>query len=260
MVEIRLAPTVARSLSALMMLVALTLALAAAPARCAQGFDDMTWLTEDYYPYNFNRDGQMQGVSVDLLQLIWKELGEPKVPIILQPWARAYRTTLETPGTVLFGVARTPARETLCKWAGPIAHVRFVLTAPKASGLHIDTPEDLKGLGVGTIRADVADRLLDPWRSICRVEPVATMTQNLRKLEAGRIDMVAYEEQSMRLLLSREGIAPSTFETLFVLKDIPIHYAFHKATDEALVRRFQQALEKAKHSQEYKNILKKHLH
>lgn len=233
----------------------LMLAMAAATAWAGQGFADLAWLTEEYYPYSFDDGGRVRGISADLLRLVWKELDEPEHPIRLRPWARAYRAATETPGTVLFSMARTAEREDLFKWAGPIAVVRFVLSAPRGRHTDVDSMDDLQGLTVGTLRDDVGDRLLAPWRGVCRVEPVARMDQNLEKLKAGRIQMVAYEERSLRLLLARHGLDPHAFETVLVLSEAPVYFAFHRATDDALVRRFQNALEDAKNSQAYADLL-----
>lgn len=241
---------------------ALALALPGARATVADAADasaGLTWVTEEYYPFNFREGDTVRGISADLLRLVWAELGEPEQPIYLLPWARAYKQALGTRGMVLFSTARTPEREALFKWAGPIAHVRFVLAARRDAGVRIGRPEDLAGLRVGTLRDDVSDALLAPWRSICHVESVADMDQNLRKLDAGRIELVAYEEASLRLLLRRQGRDPDEYETVFVLKEIPVFYAFHISTDDALVRRFQRALDDAKNSEAYARLLETYL-
>lgn len=232
-------------LAALMLLAPLLLPVAEAPAQQAS-FGDLYWMTEEYYPYNFSEDDQIRGISATLLRLTWKELGEPEHGIKSYPWARAYQMAQTIPGTVLFSMARTPEREQLFKWAGPIAHVRFVLTARKARGLKVSTGADLKGLTIGTLRDDVGDQLLDPWRGICTIEPVATIEQNLKKLEMGRLDLFSYEENSTRLFLLHQGKNPADYETVFVLQDVPIYFAFHRETDNALVQRFQEALDKVK--------------
>ena len=247
---------------------ALAFALALLPGTRVQGADaadprdasaGLAWITEEYYPFNYREDGVVRGISADLLRLAWAELGEPEQSIFILPWARAYKQAMGTSGMVLFSTARTPEREALFKWAGPIAQVRFVLAAPRGSGVRVGRPEDLAGLRVGTLRDDVSDSLLAPWRSVCRVESVADMDQNLRKLDAGRIDLVAYEEASLRLLLRRQGRDPDAYETVYVLKETPVYYAFHISTDDELVRRFQRALDDAKDSEAYARLLDTYL-
>jgi len=235
---------------------ALWLVLAAPPAKAQErGFGALAWMTEEYFPYNFSEHGEIKGISTDLLRLTWKELGEPEHRIHTYPWARAYHFAQTEPNTVLFSMARIPERETLFQWAGPIATVRFVLAGKKTRGFTIRQGSDLKGLTIGTLRQDVGDALLAPWADLCLVEPVADMMQNLGKLEMDRLDLVAYEENSLRLLMLRHGMDPDRFETVFVLNEIPVYFAFHRDTDQNLVRRFQEALDRVKATASFTDLV-----
>ena len=64
----------------------------------------------------------MQGISVDLLEAVTERMGQTvsRKEVRVEPWADGYRAALEGNGTVLFSTARTPERENLFKWAGPI--------------------------------------------------------------------------------------------------------------------------------------------
>ncbi|MBU1003198.1 MAG: ABC transporter substrate-binding protein [Proteobacteria bacterium] len=253
----RLPNALRRSIKLFLAVFALSAPLLLATNAMAQetSFGDLYWMTEEYYPYNFSENGRVNGISPTLLRLTWKELGEPEYELKAYPWARAYHMAQTLPRTVLFSMARTPEREQMFKWAGPIAHVRFVLTAPKAKGLKISTGTDLKGLVIGTLRDDVGDQLLEPWRDICTIEPVATMDQNLKKLEMGRLDLFSYEENSTRLFLLHEGKKPEDYETVFVLQDVPIYFAFHKDTADTLILRFQKALDRVKQTNAFVDLL-----
>jgi polar amino acid transport system substrate-binding protein len=35
---------------------------------------DLTYITEQYPPYNFERDGRLQGISIDLLEMMWDRM------------------------------------------------------------------------------------------------------------------------------------------------------------------------------------------
>lgn len=220
---------------------------------------DLSWMTEEYYPYSFIEDGRVQGISADLLRLTWARMGEPQHEIRSYPWARAYHFAQTEPNTVLFSMARIPEREDLFLWAGPIATVRFVLVAKKSRGLEIESGEDLKGLTIGTLRQDVGEMLLAPWRELCTIEPVANMEQNLRKLQMGRLDLVSYEENSMHLLLLHLGMSPDDYETVFVLRETPTYYAFHRDTDPTLVARFQDAIEQVKADTSFTRLLDRYV-
>ncbi|OIQ49321.1 Bacterial extracellular solute-binding protein, family 3 [Pseudodesulfovibrio hydrargyri] len=228
----------------------------ACPADRLAGY---TWLTEEYYPFNYEENGVMKGVAVDLLRLVWAELGTPEQPVESLPWARAYARLRHEPATVLFCMARTPERERAFRWAGPIASVRFVLIARKDRHIRLRSLDDLQGLSVGTLREDVLDTLLAGYKTRASIQPVARMRQNIDKLMTGRLDLVAYEEGSWRKITAREGLDPDGFETVYVLRETPVYFAFHPDTPPELVDAFQAALDKVKARPGYRKLLDAYL-
>ena len=92
---------------------------------------DLTYITEQYPPYNYQEDGRLQGISVDLLEKVWERLSVNlnRSAIQLLPWTEGYQRTLKENNTVLFTTFRIPEREQLFKWVGPIASGRDVLLA-----------------------------------------------------------------------------------------------------------------------------------
>ncbi|WP_108649625.1 substrate-binding periplasmic protein [Dongshaea marina] len=128
----------------------------------AADFSKLTYMTENYPPYNFSAKGVIQGISVDLLLAMGKQAGVPlKLNMIkLYPWARAYNQTLKGPNMVLFATTRTKAREALFKWVGPIANTDTVLLAKKGSGISISSPADMKKYTIGVVKDDVGEQLV----------------------------------------------------------------------------------------------------
>ncbi|MEI2760747.1 transporter substrate-binding domain-containing protein [Methanothrix soehngenii] len=58
--------------------------------------EDLTYITEQYPPYTFQKDGKLQGISVDLLERIWQKMGVDlnRSIILLLPWTEGYQRTL----------------------------------------------------------------------------------------------------------------------------------------------------------------------
>lgn len=232
----------------------------AADRRCpADRLAGYAWLTEEYYPFNYEENGVMRGVAVDLLRMVWAELGTPEQPVESMPWARAYERLQLEPGTALFCMARTPERENVFRWAGPIASVRFALIARKERHIRLTSLDDLKGLSVGTLREDISDILLAEYQGLASIQPVARMAQNISKLMTGRLDLVAYEEGCWRKITAREGLDPDSFETVYVLRETPVYFAFHPDTPPELVDAFQTALDKVKGRPGYRKLLDDYL-
>ncbi|EGB14884.1 extracellular solute-binding protein family 3 [Pseudodesulfovibrio mercurii] len=229
---------------------------AGSPAVALMGY---TWLTEEYYPFNYTENGRIKGVSADLLRMVWDELGIPPQTIESMPWARAFERMEHEPGIVLFCMARTPEREHAFRWAGPIAQVRFALIARKDRHVRMDSLDDIKGLSVGTLREDISDTLLADYRGTASIQPVAHMHQNISKLMTNRLDLVAYEETSWRKIAARHDLDPDAFETVYVLRETPVYYAFRADTPAEVVAAFQAALDRVKARPAYQRLLDAYL-
>ena len=200
-----------------------------------------------------------KGFPADLLRLVWKELGQKPHPIQVMPWARGFDRACNVSNTVLFGMARTPQREDLFRWAGPIAMVRFVLVAKKEANIVLPDMDEAEGYRIGTLREDITDTLLQQYGDRNKIESLAHMRQNIRKLVEGRLDMVAYEEASWRKVALKHGLSPDDYETVYVLRETPIYYAFHRDIPPILFHDFQKALNRVKASPRYQEILDKYL-
>lgn len=237
----------------------LSLALALLCPQSARADWELSYLTEEYYPFNYEENGELKGLSVALLRLVWAELGQPEHPIQTMPWARAYDRAMNVSDTVLFSMARIPQREDLFRWAGPITTTRFVLIAKKSSHIVLPCLSKAKGYRIGTLRGDISDWLLQPHAERNKVEAVAEMQQNVRKLKNGRLDMVAYEESAWQQLALKSGLSPDDYETVFELRVTPIFYAFHRDVPPTVVHDFQKALDRIKASGRHQAILDAYL-
>lgn len=229
----------------------------------AQSLDDLTLVTEQYPPYNFEEDGQLKGISIDYLLAALDRAGSglSKSDIRLMPWAKGYDLALNRANTLLFATTRTKDREDLFKWAGPIAPTKISLVAKKGSGVEIGSLSDIasKGYTIGVIRDDVGQQLLEAEGvPDANIEPVARAVLNIKKLDRGRIDAWAYEENVAMWLIKSNGFDPADFEPVFELQEGELFYAFHKDTPDSTVNALQKALDQVKESGRYEQILNKY--
>ena len=226
----------------------------------AMSAEDLTYYTEDYPPYNYEKDGELTGISVDTLKLVWEEMGVAPQKIELVPWARGYNKLKKSSGTCLFATTRTPERENLFKWACPVAAgSRNVLIAKKDRNISIDSIEAANQYKIGAIRDDVAEQLfLSEGGDKSKLESVAKMETNLKKMQAERIDLLAYAEKSAYKFIEENGYDVNEYETVFLLKELPLCLSFHKDTPDGLVGKFRKALGKVVETEEYRKILEKH--
>lgn len=199
-------------------------------------------LTEPFYPYQFKEDGTIKGVSVDLLLLMLKRAGssQGRDDITMLPWARGYFMAQVRENSLLFSTTRTPEREDLFKWVGPIFKNTMFLIAKKQKHIKITHPEELRDYTIGTVRDDVGELYLKALGvSISQFTRNNTNTGNIRMLDLGRVQLVA---QSWNLFAQEArsiGLHPRDFEPVYTLHTDDLYYAFHRQTPDRVIRTLQ---------------------
>ena len=218
---------------------------------------DLTYLTEQYPPYNFQEDGRLQGISVDLLEKMWERIGVNlnRSTVKLLPWTEGYEKTLKENNTVLFTAFRLPEREKLFKWVGPVASGRDVLLAKNDKNFSITAPGDLKQYKIAAIKDDVAtQRLLNYGVEKDDLIIETSSKPIIEMLENGTIDAWAYNELAGLWLIQQSGANASDYKVAYVLAQGDGYYAFNKGTPDSLVQSFQQALDYIKSNKDKEGI------
>lgn len=219
---------------------------------------DIKFITEQYPPYNFENNEKLEGIAVDLLDLILQEMGGGKTieDVQLLPWARGYKMVQNEDNICLFSTTRTEEREELFKWAGPITETTIGLTAQKNKNIKIEKPEDIKKYKTAVIRDDVAQSLLNQI-GVKELDGNSKNEVIIKKLESGRVDLWGYETKVAAFELKNAGVE-NEYEVVYTLKEGELYYAFSKSIDEDFLMKFQKALDKVKSSPKYSEILKKY--
>lgn len=225
--------------------IALFLLLFCLPAFSAMAQESWNIMTEELPPYNFNQVNIVHGISADILLQIMEQNGISigRGSIQLLPWPRAYQTVQSIPKSILFSAARTAQREKLFKWVGPITDLTMGLVALKKNKIQLQSLEDAKKYNIGTIRYGAPEQLVLkgglPERNLDRI---ASPESNIKKLQAGRIDLFAFSVPSTRYLMIQLGIDPDAYESVYTLKRVDLYYAFHKSTDDELIHALNNSL------------------
>lgn len=207
--------------------------------------EDLVYTAENYPPANYFENGQLKGASVEILRLVWSKMGYPEQPIQVLPWARGYKLAQTEPNHVLFSMSRTKEREHLFQWVGPIFTARHVLVGlADRKDLQINALADAKQYKIGTIRKDIGEiALLNAGFDRKKLESVASLEQNVKKLIRGRIDFMCQSEAAIRKLSKIFQYDQKLFKTYYVVNEIRNYYAFHKGIPFELIQRIQNAFD-----------------
>jgi polar amino acid transport system substrate-binding protein len=202
-------------------------------------------LTENWEPYNYQKDDTVIGISTDILVLILEKIGstQGRKDIYVYPWARAYKTAQIEKNAILYTTARTEEREKMFKWVGPIFTIEFNFYALKKRHIRINSFKDLRNYKIGVLRGDVTEELLikKTGMKVRDFEEVTSNEQNMMKLMNERIDLVPQSNDTTVWASRAEGFNPDKFESVFMLDKKGMYYAFSKNTPDWVIIKFQKA-------------------
>lgn len=218
--------------------------------------------TENYPPYNFEKDGQIHGISVEILYAMYEKMGEEKKKPLLTNWSRGYTMTQKKKNSVIFSTTKTKSREKLFKWVGPICKTTVEIIAKKDKKIKIKTLKDLNKYKIGTVLKDIGETfLLDNGVSkeqIYSVSGTNAIELSFKKLEKDRIDLFSYEYKVAKYEAKGKNFDVSKYENVFTLIDGELYFAFNLDTDDKIVNKWQKALDEIKANGTYKKIMDKY--
>ena len=214
---------------------------------------DLTIISEENPPFNFNKDGVFTGSSAEVVREIMRRLNQP-AGIEVMTWARAYQLALTQPNVVLFSTARTEEREDLFHWIGPIYKVRFGFYARKGSNIVLTCLADARKVGaIATYKDDVREQLLKT-KGFTNLDSSKSPASNLKKLLAGRVDLWLYSNLGVRSVAEQIGINPDDLQFVLPFKDVFAYIAISKGTTLAVVGQWKATLEAMKRDGTFEKI------
>lgn len=225
---------------------AAAIAVSPGTAHADPRLDSLKVMTEDYPPYNYEEDGVLRGISVDIVVEMLKRAGATigRSDIELLPWARGYNLTLNRADHALFSTTRTAEREALFKWVGPFVTTVIGLTARKDRHLSVRSLEDLRDLRIGVVKDDIGHLLLkSAGIPEDQLDVVLYNDQNYRKLAAGRVDAISYETSVARWGLASIGEDLSQYEVIYKLTRGDLYLALNPQISDDLIDLLQQAFD-----------------
>jgi len=211
---------------------------------------NIRFITENSPPYNYVEDGKLAGSSVDLLIEVFRLIGSFKArgDIELLPWARGYHIVKEEAGTALFSTRRSPEREDLFGWVGPLAISPVVLMARKKRDFEVHVLADLSKRSIVTIGSDVGDVILNTYNIPENTRLTVSYPDiAARMLIYNRIDLWTYGQRTASWLIKQQGGQPSEYEPVWSFESASgLYLAFHRDTPKSTIELFQSALDQLK--------------
>jgi polar amino acid transport system substrate-binding protein len=197
-------------------------------------------VTEDYPPFNIvnPKTGEVTGLSTEKVHELMRRAGE-KYSITAYPWARSIQMAQNNPDTCVFSTSRTPGREQLYKWVGPLVKNNWVIFARVDDTRHPKTLEDLRIYTIGSYRNDA----IAEYFSLkgFNTELASTDADNPRKMLAGRFDFWASGELLGWEILKQQGLTKMVVQ-LFTFNQTEMYLACNTTMSQAKIDKWNQIL------------------
>ncbi|RQP25146.1 substrate-binding periplasmic protein [Piscinibacter terrae] len=226
-------------------------------------------LAEQFPPLQYaDASGAARGVVFKLMTAALAEVG-PSVelevaPLEFVPLRRGLQTASLQPNVIVLSVARTPEREKLFHWLGPVSPYELWIYAYKSH--HVAPVKDFRQLtnkgyrfGVQTsgnfhewlVRQGVGR---DGENSV--IDAVPHNAQNFPKMQLGRVDLFAHPEISMAYRAAEHGLQASDFEKVMLVEELstPLWAVLGQGSDPRLVSALTHQLKKMRQSGQAERI------
>ncbi|WP_411991785.1 substrate-binding periplasmic protein [Agarivorans sp. DSG3-1] len=217
----------------------------------AHTLEELRYYSEEYFPYNFTEQKQVSGFSIELLALVFKQLGSPMPKVEMVPWARGYSILQQQSYTVLFSTIKTHQRKDYFKWACPINSAKGQFYGLSDSKLKISQLSDAASYKIAVIKGQAIDGYLSNTELKDNLHRLKTVEQAFKLLALRRVDLIALAEQSV---VGHE----SSFKPIYRLFEHQYCFAFNRSISQLELQRFQQALAQVRESAEFAALFKKY--
>jgi len=204
-------------------------------------------ITEVYPPYNFvDKDKNVTGQSTEIVQAILEKT-DTQAEIEVMPLSEGLALSQKGPNVVIYSLNKTPQRESLFKWVGPIGHYEQAFYASKGSTLVLNVLEDAKNVKkIGVYKGDAGAQFLAS-QGFTNLDESITDVEALKKLMDGTVQLWLGNKEGLAITAEEAGVNPSDMVMLpTVVIRADLYTAFSKDIPDSTVKAWQSALDDLK--------------
>lgn len=202
--------------------------------------------TENMPPFSYLADNQVDGINVALIRQLCQRLRLDCI-VQLMPWRRAFEKAQLQQYAGVFSTARTPSREKLFKWVGPISSANAFLYRLKGrTEVNPTNLEDAKRFKVAVARGDVFEDYFrrQGFNYDSNLVDFADKADAVPLLQAKRIDLLVGLNINVDSWLKIHGLTPETVEVVLPLGEVSkVYLALNSEFPEELVQQMQAEVE-----------------
>lgn len=223
---------------------------------------DVKLYTEDFPPYQINENGKLSGIAIDVVNELKKRVKDD-VSIELSDWNTSYNKALNNKNHGVFSTGRTPERENLFKWIGPIGKTKYIFFTNAQNDFYIGNPNEAetKAKHILVSNNDVSYQVLTNLGiKNLKISQDKTNKENIQSIANDKSALWASDFYSgiykIRKLGLENKIKPMMYNRPFITTTMNI--AFNKDSDEKIIENWTQALKEIVDDGTYAKIMQKY--
>src|SRR4030042_1687991 len=171
-------------------------------------------ITEVYPPYNFvDKNNTVTGQSTEIVQAILEKTST-QAAIEVMPLSQGLALAEKGPRVVIYSLNRTPQREDLFKWVGPIGNYEQAFYAKKGSGVaamvttFFSQLEDAQKVEkIGVYKGDSGAQFLLS-QGFTNLDYSLTDAEALKKLIDGTVQLWLGNKDGLAITAAQAGVNP----------------------------------------------------
>lgn len=210
------------------------------------------WYTEDYPPFNYQSQGKLHGLALNVLRTAYQELDWylDESQIVLAPWPRVYKSVQQQDNSCVFSITYTEPRSKLFNFVGLVIPNTVAVIAHKDTDISIAQLKQDKSLTYGVVKNDIGHQALLAFGiSESQFVYLKTGLELVQMIDHKRVDLIAYGDAIARFQFKRANINPKNYHLLMPLLNSKLGFACNKQVPQAVLQQLDIAIKQVVQSE-----------
>ncbi|MEH6811280.1 MAG: transporter substrate-binding domain-containing protein [Motiliproteus sp.] len=226
--------------------------------------ETLTVYTEEFPPFNFTKDGTIQGVSTQVVKAVLEKAGVD-YQLKSLPWARSFKEAQSNKNALIYSITRRQERESLLNWIGivtPASHSAYALQG--RTDISLNSLAEMKDYRIATQLEGARESYLlqngFTEDDLLRLSGKQVLSQQYRMLTLGRIDIWPAADAAAYYVVRSRGDDPDKIlKKVYAFSELSqggYYLAASLSTPTATIALLTKTLEQFKQTDDYLQILK----
>ncbi len=215
-----------------------------------------TLITEEYPPVTFmGANHRPSGFVVEIMEALMEQVGMDQ-EILVVPWAIGYDLALNLPNILLFSMDRTPLRDPLFSWIGPVgSNTAYLYGRRDFESILPDLMAAKAYSAIGTTQDWWTEQLLKDL-GFANLKSALDPRDTVHQLIHGDVELAIFTDLTAPSLFESAGYSINDVVPLLPVRTQDFYITASKGTHPHFVYQLQKALDSIKRDGRFEQIIR----